>query len=527
MANFLQVSEPEAASLDAQSYAVANTQRLKNQSVNALVAQYGPEAADPELQQQAITANTAQQVAPLVVQKAQQDAKTSAQTYDKSQAAAVLGTLNHLIQDQGMEPGAALDTVAAHAHALGVDPDQLEKLKPLLQADPAKTLDALNDQLNPDKTSVFGQPIYTTDADGKIKIGYATKTGDFKNIDVGDGDKVMAPGTGAAQVVKNPDGTYSLVQLNKAGGTNSAALAPGVQPETALGTESRLAQGTVRLQQGQERIGLEAAKVKLMAQREVRIASGGGGGALTPQTVEYLAEQFRTTGKMPAMGNGGAAMRAQVFNRAAQQAAAGGATGVSDTYAAQATHERATAVNDLGKATPSSAGGKVQSANALVTHLDQLSTLTSGLTSGNLPLINAAKNRYMQETGSAAPTNFNAVKNIAADEAVKFIIANGGTLHDRQQAQAVFNAAQSPQQLAGAITQVQHLAAGQLSGIRQRYQAIGATNEFDATLSPRSRALIGIPQPGQPQLTGAALGTPRPPGDVSPTAALRAKYGVQ
>lgn len=495
MANFLQVSEPEAASLDAQSYAVANAQRLKNKSANALVAQYGPEAADPQMQQAAIAANTAQQEAPLQVEGMRNQARVNRQTYDKSQAAAVLGTLNHLITDQGMEPGAALDTVAAHAHALGVDPDQLESLKPLLQKDPAKTLDALNDQLNPDKTSVFGQPIYTTGADGKVKIGYATKTGDFKNIDVDHGDTVMAPGQGASQVVNNGDGTYSLVQLNKAGGMNTTPLAPGTKPETAVGTEGRLAQGVVRLQQGQERIGLEAAKVKLMAQREVRIAKNGvGGGALTPDTVDYLADQFRTTGKLPAMGNGGAALRVQIFTRAAQKAAASGSSGVADTYIAQATHERATAVNDLGKATPSSAGGKVQSANALVTHLDQLSSLTTGLTSGNLPVINAARNRYMQETGAAAPTNFNAVKTIAADEAVKFIIANGGTLHDRQQAQAIFNAAQSPSQMAGAITQVQHLAAGQLSGIRQRYQAIGAAHEFDATLTPRARQLIGVGQ---------------------------------
>lgn len=493
--------DPMESIAEGANFAQALTDRAHKQAAyNALAAQYGPTAGDPTATAQVQTNALNAQIDPLKVQNAQlqtegaQDqAKINHQTYDKSQAAAVLGTLNHLITDQGMDPAAALDTVASHAHALGVDPDQLEKLKPLLQADPAKTLDALNDQLNPDKTSVFGQPIYTTGADGKVKIGYATKTGDFKNIDVDHGDMVMAPGTGAAQVVKNPDGTYSLTQLNKAGGVNSASLAPGVQPETALGTEGRLTQGNVRLQQGQERIGLEAAKVKLMAQREVRMAANGVSG-LSQVGLEYAAQQYRSKGTITGFGNGGAALKTLIINRAASMAAADGKSGEADALNQQAFKERGTAVNDLGKATPSSAGGKVQSANALVTHLDQLSTLTAGLTSGNLPVINAARNAYMKQTGSAAPTNFNAVKTIASDEAVKFIIANGGTLHDRQQAQAMFDAAGSPQQLAGAITQVQHLATGQLGGIRQRYQAIGATADFDATLTPRTKQLLGVGQ---------------------------------
>lgn len=508
MANFLISSEPAAAQSDSEAYAIANSQRLKNMATNALVAQYGPQAADPELQQAAINADTSQQVAPLKVQEAQIQAKTDQQGYDKSQASAVIGTLSHLIQDQGMEPGAALDTVASHATALGVDPDQLEQLKPLLQSDPAKTLEALNDQLNPDKSSVFGQPIYSTGADGKLKIGYATKTGDFKNIDVGDGQTVVAPGQGSVQVIKNADGTYSFGQMNKAGGVNTTQLANGAAPETAVKTEGQLAQGN-------QRLALEAARVKILASREVRMASGGGGGAFTPQTVDYLADQFRSTGKLPALGMGGSSLRAAILNSAAQKASAAGANGQADVYMAQATHERATAVNDLGKATPSSAGGKVQSANALVTHLDQLNGLSAGLTSGNLPAINAAKQAYMRATGNPAPTNFNAVKQIAADEAVKFIVANGGTLHDREQAQNTFAGAQSPQQLAGAIQQVQHLATGQISGIRQRYQAIGATNEFDGTLTPRTRQLLGVGQ----QPAGA-------PGAASPTAGLRAKYGM-
>jgi len=514
--NFLTTTSPGAvAQTDAEAYAIENSQRLKNQASNALVAQYGPQAADPTLWQGAVDANKAQQIAPLQVEGAQDQARVNHQTYDKSQASAVIGTLNHLIQDEGMEPGAALDTVASHAHALGVDPDQLESLKPLLLKDPKGTIDALNDQLNPDKTQVFGQPIYTKDASGKVTIGYATKTGEFKNIDVGNGQTVVAPGTGSVQVIKNADGTYSLAQATKAGGVNTDALPAGATPETALGTEGRLAQGVVRLQQGQERVNLDAARVRLMAQREVRMAASGLG-SLSPQGMDYAAQQYREKGTVPGLGNGGAAVKVAIINRAAQMAAAEGKTGEADALGQQAFKERGTAVNDLGKSTPSSAGGRVSSANALVTHLDQLNGLSASLTSGNLPAINAARQAYMQQTGNPAPANFNAVKNIAADEAVKFIVANGGTLHDRQQAQQMFAGAQSPQQLAGAITQVQHLAAGQLSGIRQRYQAIGATNEFDATLTPRARQLLGV---GQQTAPGGAT--------TSPTAGLRAKYGMQ
>lgn len=499
MTNFLTVSSPAAyAQLQAQADATRENQRRRAQATNALVAQYGDQAADPEAWHNAVTADTASRIAPLQVSNAELQAKQAQQSYDKNQAAAVIGTLSHLIET-GTEPGAALDMVSDHAKELGVDPEHFGPLRDALQANPRAVIKALNDQLNPD--SVQGQPIYSQGADGAVKIGYATKNGRFKNIDVGEGQTVLAPGVGAVQVIKNEDGTYSLGQLNKAGGVNAAPLAAGAAPMSAVKAEATIAQGDRRLDQGDQRIRLEAARVKLMAQREVRIANnaGAGGGALTPETVKYLAEQFRTTGKLPPMGQGGAALRAQIYNVAAQQAHADGSSGQADAYLAQSTKERGTAVNDLGKATPNSAGGRVQSANALVAHLDQLQTLGTALANGNVQAINAAKNAYQAQVGQAAPTNFETVKRIAADEATKFIIANGGGVKDREEAQKAFARASSPQQLAGAIANVQHLAGGQLNGMRQRYQAIDATQAFDATLTPRTKQVMGI-QPAAPSV---------------------------
>lgn len=564
MTNFLQISEPEAAALNAQSEATRTATRLRRQSANALVAQYGDQAADPAMYGQAVAANTDQQLAPTKV-AANQLALDEAQRADQAaQAQHTLAFVQQQIQN-GVDPGAAIGNLTPETYAaLGVKPEQVAPLVNAVRANP-KVLDQIGDALAPiaAQSKMVGQVQWAQAPDGKYHAMFPMqdeKTGKItyqEAASLPDGYSLMGltPAQAASADTKSVAAAQKAAEYGRditadqyfaavkaifpnavmTGGARTAErnqevggvpdsmhltgqaldlVVPGVDSATVFSklraaglpmTES-LAEGQIgdqgphlhigwapkaATQQGDQRIALAEARLKLGAEREARVA-GTTGAALAPQTVDYLAQQYRTTGKLPAMGMGGAGLRAQIFARAAEMAKADGATGESDTYRAQATRERGTAVNELGKSTPNSAGGRIQSANALLTHLDQLSGLAAGLSSGNLPLINSARQAYMRETGNAAPTNFNAVKAIAADEAVKFIVANGGTLADREQAQKAFAAAQSPAQLAGAIQQVQHLAAGQLSGMRQRYAAIGATNEFDAALTPRAKQVLGI-----------------------------------
>lgn len=563
------------------NFAQAMTDRAqKAAAFNALAQQYGPEAGDPE-RTAAVQANALNaEVNPLRVQQAQLQTDEAQRADQAAQGQHTLAFIRQQIQN-GVDPAAAIGNLTPETYAaLGVNPDQVGPLVDAVRQNP-KVLDQIGDALAPiaAKSKLVGGVQWAQSAEGKYHALFPMQdatTGKLTYQEAGslpEGYTLMGltPDKAAAADAKSeaaaakraeysssltPEDYFAAVKQvfpnavftgggrtagrNKAvgGAADSMHLSdkaldftvPGVDSATVFSklraaglpmTES-LAEGQIGDQGPHLHVGwapkesttLAEARLKLSAAREARIASGAGGGALQPQTVSYLAQQFRTTGKLPAMGMGGAGLRAAIFNQAAQMAAAEGATGQADAYRAQATHERGTAVNDLGKSTPNSAGGRVQSANALVTHLDQLSGLSTALTSGNLPAINAARQAYMQQTGNAAPANFNAVKSIAADEAVKFIVANGGSLADRQQAQKAFNAAQSPAQLAGAIQQVQHLAAGQLAGMRQRYDAIGAASDFDATLTPRTRQILGVGQPA-----AAAPG-------ASPTAALRAKYGM-
>lgn len=624
--NFLQVSEPEAAELDAQSAAIADKQRLQDQSSNALVQQYGPAAADPTMWNTAVTADVNSRTADDKVNATHLDMDQAKRADEAAQAQHAIAFIRQQMAS-GVDAPTALGNLTPETYsALGVSPDQVGPLVSAVKANP-HLLDQIGEALAPiaagskmvgsvqwakapdgkyhamypmqdaqgrmtyqepgklpdgysllgetpgqaDATSVKagimpgstgapadagtrlkaaiigqesgGNPGVGTSVDGAHGIGQITvptfnkwaKPGekidnpadnaavsgrilDSYMQEYGDPARAaVAYFSGPGNVAPADSATPYLHDTHDGNGVYTSAYVKQVLGRMGSSDDSGGAQLTPVAKIKQQQADVAQARLALAAQHEARVASGTDGGQLSTQATDYLAQQYRTTGKLPAMGMGGAATRAQIFNRAAEMAAASGASGESDVLKAQATHERATAVNDLGKSTPNSAGGRVQSANALVTHLDQLNGLSTALTSGNLPIINKAKQAYMQATGSPAPTNFNAVKTIAADEASKFIVGGNFTQSDRDQAKRAFDGAQSPAQLAQAIQQVQHLAAGQLGGMRQRYQAIGATNEFDGALTPRARQLLGG---GQAAAGGGGQAAP------ANTAALRAKYGL-
>lgn len=60
-------------------------------------------------------------------------------------------------------------------------------------------------------------------------------------------------------------------------------------------------------------------------------------------------------------------------------------------------------------------------------------------------LVNQARNAYESATGQPAPTNFNAVKGIVADEVNKAALGSGGALADREDLKQQLSAANSPQ----------------------------------------------------------------------------------
>lgn len=125
-------------------------------------------------------------------------------------------------------------------------------------------------------------------------------------------------------------------------------------------------------------------------------------------------------------------------------------------------------------------GNQVRSLNVAVNHLGTLGQLATALGNGNTQAVNDIANRYKEQTGAAAPTNFDAAKEIVGDEVVKGILGGGGAAGDREAAKASIDRAKSPQQLAGVINTYQSLLGGQLNGLAKQYTATTGRNDFSA-----------------------------------------------
>lgn len=124
-------------------------------------------------------------------------------------------------------------------------------------------------------------------------------------------------------------------------------------------------------------------------------------------------------------------------------------------------------------------GNTVRSFNVALSHLDTLDTLADALNNKDTRLINVIGNKISVQTGSSAPTNFEAAKKIVGDEIVKAIVGSGGGVTDRQEAASAISSASSPAQLKGVIKTYKELMKGQLGGLRDQYKATTGKDDFD------------------------------------------------
>ena len=139
-------------------------------------------------------------------------------------------------------------------------------------------------------------------------------------------------------------------------------------------------------------------------------------------------------------------------------------------------------------------GDKVRSMNVAINHLDVLKDAATALGNGDMKAYNAARQEYLQQTGSPIPTNFDTVHQIVANEVVKAVSgASGGTQSERDEMKQNIDKASSFTQLQGSIGQAQKLLGGQLNGLAKQYQ--GATNgrrDFaQRYLSERTQKVVG------------------------------------
>src|SRR6185437_14644812 len=168
----------------------------------------------------------------------------------------------------------------------------------------------------------------------------------------------------------------------------------------------------------------------------------------------------------------------------------------------------ATQYSTKNKARESFATGKqgdtVRSLSVATDHLDLLNQAVDALNNGNVRVLNTIGNRWTQETGGAAPTNFDTLKNVVADEVTKAVIGYGGSTADRDKAAAVIGRSNSPAQLKGAIQNYLKLMGGQLDGLRRQYEHSTGLHDFDSMLSPQAQSEVESNAPNTAAKTSAS-----------------------
>ena len=99
-------------------------------------------------------------------------------------------------------------------------------------------------------------------------------------------------------------------------------------------------------------------------------------------------------------------------------------------------------------------GPDARTLNAINTahaHITQLGAIGDALKNGDLFLVNRLANAYSQQTGQPAPASFQLVKTAVAAEIAKTTHGGQSTLEETREISKAINAANSPEQLAGAL----------------------------------------------------------------------------
>jgi hypothetical protein len=118
-------------------------------------------------------------------------------------------------------------------------------------------------------------------------------------------------------------------------------------------------------------------------------------------------------------------------------------------------------------------GADAKTLNAFNTaqdHLRLLGQAADALHNGNTQLVNQFGNAYAAQTGSPAPTNFNAVKAAVAGEISKTFKGGGATDAEIAEINKTIQSKNSPAQLRGAINQYSALMQSKRAALQTQYQ---------------------------------------------------------
>lgn len=240
----------------------------------------------------------------------------------------------------------------------------------------------------------------------------------------------------------------------------------------------------------QEAVNVSKGQLRVAQQRlEAEAATG----TLSPESQELAANLYLQTGMLPPMGigKGAAGLKASIMNRASEIASGTGATSEeAATGMVQAKQNVATQTKTLKDFSTGIQGQMVTSFNTAIDHLSTVDKLADALNNGDVRAINSIGNVISKQTGSPAPTNFDAARQIVGAEIQKAIIRAGGTGKEREEAANAFNSANSPSQLKGVIETYKQLLGGQLNSLEMQYTANSGRKDFSSKLSPAAKDTV-------------------------------------
>jgi hypothetical protein len=217
------------------------------------------------------------------------------------------------------------------------------------------------------------------------------------------------------------------------------------------------------------------------------------GDKLNPATVDLVANLYLQTGTLPPLGMGSkaAAARSQILNRAEELS---GKTGANSAEAAanivtskQNVAAQAATVKDFASG---EASRKVRANNTALNHLETMDKLAGDLANNDIRIVNAASNAFAKATGSSPPANFDAAKQIVANEVMKAVVANGGTGAEREEAGNNIKSSNSPKQLREVLNTYRDLLGGQLSSLQLQYETGSGRKDFENKLTPAARDVL-------------------------------------
>jgi len=229
-------------------------------------------------------------------------------------------------------------------------------------------------------------------------------------------------------------------------------------------------------------------------------------GTLTPAAIDTAAQIYIQTGQLPPLGIGksAGAIKSAILNRATELY--GNPNAVTPTTpnanpnasatapapfdsAAMATQivnnkqDNASKTKAIKDYSTGMQGRQVTAFNTAIDHLATMDKLSDALKNNDVKAFNYLGNIVAKQTGQPAPTNFDAAKQIVTAEIIKAVVASGGGVRERLEAENNFAAANSPAQLKGVINTYKQLLGGQLNSLGLQYENTTGRTDFDKKLT--------------------------------------------